>query len=287
MGMPFGKMGRRGFTLVELMVVVAIIAILATIATPNLFGFLKRTRARDGANAVASYIQNARDQAMARGEVVLVRIQVVNGQPKVETFRAPAVSDFDDGTSLEESAGQDGTGGTRTRNRYASVCSELGDPATVFTITNRVAVLNPTAAVTNQEVAEPLDPNVRVVGMSSVATGDVVGTGTGTSTVDLCFAPNGRLYTSAGAPMQTQVGECDEALVVVLTSDPNIGPTPSLEQVSSVGGNVGQINNWVCPATLPASPADRKLLFTQLDAVRDSYFVYSISVSFNGAVRVD
>jgi prepilin-type N-terminal cleavage/methylation domain-containing protein len=270
------KKSTRGFTLVELMVVVAIIAILATISTPNLFGFVKRTKARDGANAVASYLQNARDQAMSRGEVVLLRVVSTNGDLEISTYRAPLVDttqEFIDAAT------------TVNRDRFASSCSEITDPSVPnpFTINNRVAILNPQSAINDIEVAEPLDPNVRVVGFTDPGDGEVKDTSSGSTTLDLCFAPDGRIYTADGAEMVSTDGGCTASMVFVITSDPDIGVAPS-----GPNENLGQasLNNWVCPPA-GGSPDQRRQLSTTLDVAREANFIYTVSMTFNGRVKVD
>lgn len=53
----------RGFTLIELMVVVAIIAIVSLIAAPNMSRQIRQMRVIDGANTIESAFKDARTQA--------------------------------------------------------------------------------------------------------------------------------------------------------------------------------------------------------------------------------
>ena len=108
-------------------------------------------------------------------------------------------------------------------------------------------------------------------------------TTTGSSTVDLCFAPDGRVYSADGAEMTSVDGACTSSMVFVITSDPDIGPVPN-----GPSQNLGQptLDNWVCP---PPSASDdlRRTLYTTLDVAREANFVYVVSMTFNGRVKVD
>ena len=57
----------RGFTLLEVMVVVAIIAVLAAIAAPSFTPLIERWRVRDATNAMTDTLYLARAEAIKRG----------------------------------------------------------------------------------------------------------------------------------------------------------------------------------------------------------------------------
>lgn len=73
LGQSLGRATRRGFTLVELVVVVAIIAMFAALATPTIVKQLRDRKLLEAGQKIAIVYRQARMRAMGRGSAVLVR----------------------------------------------------------------------------------------------------------------------------------------------------------------------------------------------------------------------
>lgn len=68
--LPLRRLSVRGFTLIELMVVVALVAILAAIATPSFRELMVSTRTRAAASALHESLWLARSEAIKRNKPV-------------------------------------------------------------------------------------------------------------------------------------------------------------------------------------------------------------------------
>lgn len=73
-----GSMSRqatRGFTLIEMLVVVVIITLVASIAMPGIGRRMRSSKTRQAADTIGQIYSNARVRAMGRGSAVLVRFE--------------------------------------------------------------------------------------------------------------------------------------------------------------------------------------------------------------------
>jgi type II secretion system protein H len=72
-GLPIGLARSRGFTLLELMVVVVIIAVFSALALPTAVGQMRDRRVQEAARNIGIVYREARMRALGRGSAVLVR----------------------------------------------------------------------------------------------------------------------------------------------------------------------------------------------------------------------
>ncbi|MDC2859341.1 MULTISPECIES: GspH/FimT family pseudopilin [Delftia] len=70
---PQARPGAKGFTAIELMVVVAILAVLTTLAAPSFNLIIERWRVRQTVEALQSTLQYARSEAVRRGGGVFIQ----------------------------------------------------------------------------------------------------------------------------------------------------------------------------------------------------------------------
>jgi type IV pilus assembly protein PilA len=101
--------GERGFTLVELLVVLAILAILIAIVVPNLAGLTGGAKAR-AAQSELDIVQTAMDTMLARYEVVSVTARDAGSGTldPVETVNITVVDTYDPATGTETLTGSTG-----------------------------------------------------------------------------------------------------------------------------------------------------------------------------------
>jgi prepilin-type N-terminal cleavage/methylation domain-containing protein len=78
MRMGIVRMNSRGFTLMELMLVVAILGILAALAAPTLISYIQTTALQAGTRELASAINAGRQLAIARNTTVCVEVTGTN-----------------------------------------------------------------------------------------------------------------------------------------------------------------------------------------------------------------
>ncbi len=95
------QMNKKGFTLIELVVVIAILAILAAIAVPQLLGF--QDRAREQADKqTAVQIRNALSLLHANGELTVAVLGTVTYTAGTDAFGVTGIIDTATGVAMLE-----------------------------------------------------------------------------------------------------------------------------------------------------------------------------------------
>lgn len=169
--LPTSRTHLRGFTLVELMVVVVIIAVLAVIAVPSFTARFRQQRVVRAAQDIAEVYRTARTQALGRGSAVVVTYTPgANGAGRV-TLLEGVQGDAAATAAQRANCGNAPSRGCITNN-WANILASPNVGTTRLLYTYRA----PTRVTTTA-----------AVGAATVSTG---------TPFSVCFSPGGRTYVN-------------------------------------------------------------------------------------------
>lgn len=243
----------RGFSLVELMIVVAIIAILAAVAAPSISEYVRRSKGRDVARSIANSVRFARDQATSRGQVVLVDIDpTASDGHGLVTVRRLVDTSGSGGDAGSGDAGSGDAGGSTTSALIPKSCKEAAWKIGEGTLDTEV--------VYQYDVGEE-QPDMAIRGTDPVP-----------DPIRLCAMPDGRVGGMDGLPFSTNNSTCtDQEFRLWISLDE--------ENLSTMPFGSGGYSD--CIADNPsADPNPRQ---QQKDS-RDLVNFWMITVSYNGSV---
>ena len=138
------RQGSRGFTLIELMIVVALIGILAAVALPSYFGSLRKSRRAD-AVATTSQIQQAQERWRATCPSYATLIPTANAGDCATGTSGLAIAAVTGARYTYALSAVSATDYTLTATAVAgsSQASDTGCTALVMTVTAGVATQTP------------------------------------------------------------------------------------------------------------------------------------------------
>lgn len=237
---------RRGFTLTELMIAVAIIAILAAFLAPSVTTYVRRSKGQSAARDVSGTLRRARNEAMSRGQVVLVEVEQAhdNVQGIIRTYRTQGTESKCDPTNANYDP--------RDTDCFAMSCAQAQGFNAVEIDSARVDFSQTSP---DMEISG-VDPN-------SALTNNVL---------TLCFAPGGRVLTTAGT---TYNSACDAVNTRIFVRSADVD-----DNTNPLGSSEKDLDACVDSAT-----DDEAKRQAQKDG-RDLANFYSIHVPYNGAVSV-
>jgi prepilin-type N-terminal cleavage/methylation domain-containing protein len=97
--------GRKGFTLVELLVLIGIIGLLAAVSMPSVIGYVRSNRLATTTERMASDLQMIRSMSIANGRIYRVTA-TANGYVVTDPVSGDVVRDrgFENGVTLDAAA---------------------------------------------------------------------------------------------------------------------------------------------------------------------------------------